>query len=65
VTTANQQAPSGASPLMTAPTKRNPQVTVTLPPDLHQQLLDACERDDLPIVYWVRQAIRAKLEENK
>jgi hypothetical protein len=47
---------------MTSAPNRTPRVTVTLPPDLHQELLDACEREDLPIVYWVRQAIRAKLK---
>ena len=46
-------------------TTRLPRITVTMPPDLYQQLMAACERDDLPIVYWVRQAIRAKLEETK
>jgi hypothetical protein len=40
---------------------RNPQVSITLPPDLHDELLAACKRDDLPIVFWVRDAIRRKL----
>lgn len=46
---------------MSTPT-RPPQITVTLPPELHQQLLEAVKRDDLTIVHWVRQAIRAKLK---
>jgi hypothetical protein len=48
---------------MTTPPKRNPQISVTLPPDLYQQVLDACKREDIPIVYWARQAFRAKLEQ--
>lgn len=44
------------------PTKRNPQISVTMPPDLHQQVLDAAEAADLPIVYWMRQAARLKLK---
>jgi hypothetical protein len=48
---------------MTTTSKRLPRVTVTLPPDLYQQVLDACEKDDLPIVYWARQAFRAKLQQ--
>jgi hypothetical protein len=45
-------------------TKRNPQITVTLPPDLYQRVLEACEKEDLPIVYWARAAFRAKLKED-
>lgn len=37
-------------------------ITVTLTPELHEQLMAACKEADLPIVYWVRQAIRAKLD---
>jgi hypothetical protein len=51
--------------MTTTTTKRNPQITVTLPPDLYQQVLDACEREDLPIVYWARAAFRAKLKESQ
>jgi hypothetical protein len=47
---------------MTAP-KRNRQITVTLPTELYEQVIEACEREDLPIVYWARQAFRAKLQE--
>jgi hypothetical protein len=50
---------------MSTASTRLPRITVTMPVELHQQLLAACERDDLPIVFWVRQAIRAKLEEAK
>jgi hypothetical protein len=45
-----------------ATAKRNPQITVTLPPELYQQVIEACEKEDLPIVFWARQAFRAKLE---
>lgn len=38
-------------------------ITVSLPPALHQQLLEAVRKDDLTIVHWCRQAIRAKLKE--
>jgi len=45
---------------MTTP-HRNPQISVTLPPELHQKLLAAVKRDDDTIVRWVRCAIREKL----
>jgi hypothetical protein len=48
-----------------ATTKRNPQITVTLPPDLYQEVLAAAEAADLPIVYWARAAFRAKLKEDQ
>jgi hypothetical protein len=50
---------------MTTTTKRQPRITVTLPPDLYQQVLEACEKEDLPIVYWARAAFRAKLKEDQ
>jgi hypothetical protein len=48
---------------MTTASKRLPRVTVTLPPELYQQVIDACEKEDLPIVFWARQAFRAKLKQ--
>ena len=41
---------------------RQPRVTVTLPPELHEQVLKAAEAADLPIVFWARQAFRLKLK---
>lgn len=49
----------------TPTTNRLPRITVTMPPDLYQQVMEACERSDLPIVYWARAAFRAKLKEEQ
>jgi hypothetical protein len=50
--------------MTTTPPPRQPRITVTLPPDLYQQVIEACEKEDLPIVYWARAAFRAKLQQS-
>jgi predicted HicB family RNase H-like nuclease len=43
--------------------RRNPQITITLPTELHQQLVEAVKDAEIPLVHWCRQAIRAKLKQ--
>ena len=42
--------------------ERQPRITVTMPPELYRQVVDACKKEDLPMVFWARQAFRAKLD---
>jgi hypothetical protein len=51
--------------MTTTPPPRQPRITVTLPPDLYQEVLAAAKAADLPIVYWARAAFRAKLKEEQ
>ena len=38
-------------------------VSVTMQPDLHASLLNACRAADVPLTVWVREAIKARLEQ--
>jgi predicted DNA-binding protein len=37
-------------------------VSVTMQPELYDQLYEACRHLDLPVTVWVREAIKAQLE---
>jgi predicted HicB family RNase H-like nuclease len=43
--------------------RRPKQITVTLPDDLHALVVEAAQREDIPLTFWVRAAMRAKLNQ--
>jgi predicted DNA-binding protein len=37
-------------------------VSITMQPELYEQLQAVCQQHDLPVTVWVREAIKARLE---